>query len=139
MDEASAVTLLMNKLGRLVDSKDATELAIALDFMPLAIVQATAYISHQKPGCSVQQYLADFKNSDQKKKRGLLSREGGGLRRGREAKNSIILSWQLSFYHIRKTRLSAADLLCLISFFDRQGIPQALLRNQERGVGLKGK
>jgi hypothetical protein len=36
------------------------------------------------------------------------------------------------FEHIRQTRLLAAGLLLLMSFFDRQGIPETLLRRQER-------
>ena len=34
------------------------------------------------------------------------------------------------FDHIREIRPSAADLLSLMSFFDRQGIPEALLRSR---------
>jgi hypothetical protein len=60
-----------------------------------------------------------------------LNREGGQLRRDREAKNSIIITWQISFDYIREIRPSAADLLSLMSFFDRQGIPEALLRSQD--------
>jgi hypothetical protein len=44
MEEAHAITLFEKKLGNQSDSKDIVELVAALEFMPLAIVQAAAYI-----------------------------------------------------------------------------------------------
>ena len=46
-----------------------------------------------------------------------------------EAQNSIIITWQISFEHIRRSRPSATDLLSLMSLFDRQSIPEVLIRN----------
>lgn len=60
----------------------------------------------------------------------LLNYEVGPLYRDWEAKNSILLTWQISFDHIQGTRPSAAGLLSLMSFFDRQGIPESILRGQ---------
>jgi tetratricopeptide (TPR) repeat protein len=127
MDEAHAVTLLEKKLGMRGDGNDIAELVGALDFMPLAIVQAAAYIMQRAPRCSVQQYLEDFRNSNSRKT-SLLNHEAGHLRRDWGAKNSIITTWQISFDYICEVRLSAADLLSLMSFFDRQGIPETLIR-----------
>jgi tetratricopeptide (TPR) repeat protein len=42
----------------------------------------------------------------------------------------VLITWQISFDHIRSTRQSAAGLLSLMSFFDRQGIQEGLLRGQ---------
>jgi hypothetical protein len=122
MDEAHALALFKKKLGKQSESQDVAELAAALEFMPLAIAQAAAYISQRAPRYSVQQYLEEFRKSD-RKKTSLLNHEGGQLRRDREANNSIIITWQISFDYILQTRPSAADLLSLMSFFDRQGIP----------------
>ncbi|KAK2589403.1 hypothetical protein QQS21_012920 [Conoideocrella luteorostrata] len=129
MDEKDALQLFRNKLGQSDDENCVAELARALEHMPLAIVQAAAYILQRKPRCSVQKYLDEFRNSD-KRKTGLLGLEGGKLRRDAEAKNSILITWQMSFNYIRETRSSAADLLSLMSFCDRQGIPEILLRNR---------
>ncbi|KAL1853688.1 hypothetical protein Plec18170_005079 [Paecilomyces lecythidis] len=107
--------------------EDINELVAALEYMPLAIVQAASYIRQRAQRYSVKQYLAEFQRSD-RKKIDLLDRGGGELRRDREAKNSIILAWQISFDYIREIRPSAADLLSLMSFFDRQGIVDYLLR-----------
>jgi hypothetical protein len=127
MDGAHAVTLFEKKLGEPNDCKDTVELVAALEYMPLAIVQAAAYISQRAPWCSVTQYLEDFRKSD-RKRTSLLNYEGGKLRRDKEASSSIIVTWQISFNHIQQTRSSAADLLSLMSFFDRQGMPESLLR-----------
>ena len=45
MTPAQALTLFEKKLGSLGQGEDTAELAAALEFMPLAIVQAAAYIS----------------------------------------------------------------------------------------------
>ena len=131
MAPSNAVELLKKKLESTEqrNDKDLVELAAALEFMPLAIVQAAAYISQGESRCSVQQYLAEFRKSD-RRKTSLLDLEGGQLRRDGEAKNSIIITWQISFDHIHRTRPSAADLLSLMSFFDRQGIPKSLVRDR---------
>jgi len=132
MSEADALELFAKKLGG-NDGDDATELATALEFMPLAIVQAAAYISQRAPRYSVRDYLQDFRRSE-RKRTSLLNHEGGHegeqLRRDWEAKNSILITWQISFDYLQKIRPSAADLLSLMSFFDRQGIPETLLRNR---------
>jgi tetratricopeptide (TPR) repeat protein len=104
--------------------------------MPLAIVQAAAYIRERTPRCPVQQYMKEFRTSD-KKKTNLLTNDEGHLRRDWEAKNSILITWQISFDHILQTRRSAADLLSLMSFFDRQGIPEALVRNRRVAGGVE--
>ena len=134
MNDAEAILLFKNKLVNYgdVDCHDAAELVAELEFMPLAIVQATAYISQRTPRFSVQQYLETFRSND-KKKINLLNYDGGELRELRrdwEAKNSVMTTWQISFEHIKAIRPSAADLLSLMSFFDRQGIPERLLRSR---------
>lgn len=129
MDETEAQMLLEKKLHTEDSKSDTAELAAVLEYMPLAIVQAAAYILRGAPRCSVQQYLREFKKSEGKRT-SLLRRDEGQLRRDREATNSIIITWQISFEHIQQVRPTAADLLSLMSFFDRQGIPERLLRHQ---------
>ena len=141
MDSSNAIELLEKKLESTGQRNDKghMELATALEFMPLAIVQAAAYISQGESRCSVQQYLVKSRKSDSRKT-SLLDYEGGQLRRDGEAKNSIIITWQISFDHIHRTRPSAADLLSLMSFFDRQGIPESLVKNRARAEnGLRSR
>jgi hypothetical protein len=135
MDKVDAVALLEKKLGMQEDSvtdgniSDIGELAAVLEYMPLAIVQAAAYICQRAPRCSVSEYLDEFRKSD-REKTSLLDYKAGQLRQDREAKSSIIITWHISFEHIRQSRPLAADLLSLMSLFDRQGIPERLIRNR---------
>lgn len=126
MTNSEAIALLAKKLDGHPDDSDLCELAAILEFMPLAIVQAAAYIQRRAPRCSIREYINQFNHNDQART-GPLSYEAGHLRRDREAKNSIINSWQISFDHIRQRWPSASDLLSLMSFFDRQGIPEYVL------------
>ncbi|OAG09594.1 uncharacterized protein CC84DRAFT_1183887 [Paraphaeosphaeria sporulosa] len=129
MHDAAAHALLYKKLGDKVDRGGGiAELAAALEYMPLALVQAAAYIRERAPRSSVRQYLAEYRESDSRKT-SLLNQAAGHLRRDKAASNSVLLTWQISFDHISSSRRSAADLLSLMSFFDRQGIQEALLRN----------
>ncbi|KAL7808627.1 hypothetical protein V8C26DRAFT_423458 [Trichoderma gracile] len=49
-----------------------------------------------------------------------------------ETQDSILTIWQTSFRAVRAERSSAADLLALMSFFDRRGIPKWLLNLPRR-------
>ncbi|KAJ5493775.1 hypothetical protein N7463_009862 [Penicillium fimorum] len=124
-----AIVLLQKKLDCGIEREDLVRLVEELEFMPLAIVQAASYITHHSSRCSVSQYLEKLRQSDRQTIK-LLHHEGYHTHRDWEAKNSILLTWQISFDYIRRTRQSAADLLSLMSFFDRQGIPEELLRVQ---------
>ncbi|EED22761.1 kinesin, putative [Talaromyces stipitatus ATCC 10500] len=132
MDEANAKALLEKKLGindeDQDESQDVVELTAILGFIPLAIVQAAAYISDPDWGCSVREYLSEFWKCDGKKIH-LLDFVDGQFRRDWETKNSVLMTWQVSFNSIRQSRRSATDLLSLMSFFDCQGIPETLLHN----------
>ncbi|KGO66372.1 Tetratricopeptide-like helical [Penicillium expansum] len=80
MDETHAITLFEKKLGAQAASEDVIQLTAALEFMPLAIVQAAAYIKQRLPRLSVTQYLETFRRSDHQKT-SLLQYEGGQLRK----------------------------------------------------------
>ncbi|TKA49660.1 hypothetical protein B0A54_00328 [Friedmanniomyces endolithicus] len=126
MDEEHALTLLEKRLGQQTNRTELLALASALDFMPLAITQATAYIKSVAPRCSVPQYLEQLERSS-RSKTNLLSANSEELRRDHEAKNSIMLALQISFEHLYQFRRSAADLLSLMSFYHHQEIPEFLL------------
>ncbi|KAJ6120892.1 hypothetical protein N7523_005172 [Penicillium sp. IBT 18751x] len=131
MERSEALELLQRKLGQLIDNQEGQQLVTALEFTPLAIVQAASYIRNRTPRYSVSQYLRDFQASDRKATR-LLKNQAGQLYRDWEAENSILMTWQISFDYIRETKPSAAKLLSLMSFFDRQGIPENLVRHQPK-------
>jgi hypothetical protein len=97
--DTHAITLFEKKLGAQATREAVLELTTALEFMPLAIVQAAAYIKQRLPRLSVTQYLESFRRSDHQTT-SLLYHEGGHLRRDPEAKNSILITWQISFDYI---------------------------------------
>ncbi|GLA67705.1 hypothetical protein AtubIFM54640_000950 [Aspergillus tubingensis] len=127
MSKSEAVELLQKKSRLQEEGEKAGELVEELEFMPLAIIQAAAYIYRQGSRCSISQYLERFREN-YKRATKLLEYEPGYHYRDWEAKSSILATWQISFDYIQETRQSAADLLSLMSFFDRQGIPENLLQ-----------
>ncbi|KGO43730.1 hypothetical protein PEX1_088330 [Penicillium expansum] len=80
MDTSHAVTLPRKKLTSTPNEQDIKKLTEALDFMPLAIVQAAAYIACRAPRCSVLEYLEEFEKNDQRTTM-LLNHEAGQSRR----------------------------------------------------------
>ncbi|KAK1837667.1 TPR domain protein (kinesin light chain), partial [Colletotrichum chrysophilum] len=132
MDESEALQLLQHKLREHYDGDVAPHLVQALEYMPLAITQAAAYILRQAPLVSLSTYLTEFQRSE-KKKAGLLNKDMGDDRRDLSASNSIITTWRITFDKIRQERQSAADLLVFMSFFNPQGIPDWVIRSYQRG------
>ncbi|CAG8093494.1 unnamed protein product [Penicillium salamii] len=131
MEKLEAIELLQRKAELPAETPDIQELVEELDFMPLAIIQAASYIVHREPCCTVSQYLEKLRKSEGSARK-LLDYDAGDLFRDWEAKNSILVTWQISFDHIRRIRPSATDLLSLMSFFDRQGISEDLLRFHDK-------
>lgn len=127
MVRMDALILLGKKLSSLMDTDMAADLVQALDHVPLAISQAAAYIQARAPRSSPKKYLAEFRQSERKKSK-LLQHDARDLRRDGGVSNAILKTWQISFEHILSKRASAADLLSLMSFFDRQGIPEWALK-----------
>ncbi|KAI4156319.1 MAG: hypothetical protein LQ340_000374 [Diploschistes diacapsis] len=139
MSEAQATELCKKKLGSEVPQidEDIAKLVVVLEFMPLAIVQAAAYILQLAPLCSVREYTQKFQKSDRSKAK-LLDSDGGYFHSDGEVKKPILRTWQIPFEHILQARPSAANLLSLMSFFDSQGIPEALVRNRSRTNKARG-
>jgi tetratricopeptide (TPR) repeat protein len=129
MDEDHALKLLRKKLQTNFDEDDGKTLLQVLDYMPLAITQAAAFISQRTPRVTVSKYLHDLKKSDTERL-WLLNKNIIDTRRDGNSSNSIIATWQISFENICKERPSAARLLSLMSLFDRQGIPKSLLEHR---------
>ncbi|KAJ5671003.1 P-loop containing nucleoside triphosphate hydrolase protein [Penicillium longicatenatum] len=130
MSEKYAARLFEKKFGEKATNEDVIRLTEALDFMPLAIVQAAAYIKQRFPRLSIISYVEQFRKSNRQKTR-LLRYDELDHRRDSEASSSILTTWQIAFDHIQKIRPTAADLLSLMSFFDRQGIPESLLQEEK--------
>ncbi|RDL35922.1 uncharacterized protein BP5553_06534 [Venustampulla echinocandica] len=136
MDESQALGLFRNKLEHASNEEGAPDLLRALDYIPLAITQAAAFIN-RRVQMTASGYLDDFRGND-KKRESLLNWDSGDLRRDKGASNSVVLTWQMSFECIREQRRSATDLLSIMSFFNPQGIPKWILRRHSRSVAKTG-
>ncbi|CAN9459336.1 unnamed protein product [Alternaria sp. RS040] len=132
MDEEEGLQLLRNKLQDPPVQESAIDLLRALDYIPLAVVQAAAYIN-RRGRMTVAGYLAEF-GKDSKKRESLLNWDAGELRRDESASNSVVTTWQMSFEQIQRERRSAAELLSLMSFFNAQSIPESVLRKHSRAA-----
>ncbi|KAG7432247.1 Kinesin light chain [Fusarium oxysporum f. sp. raphani] len=130
MDDTQGFQLLRNKLKGDFDMDAAADLLRALNYIPLAVTQAAAYINRRAPRASVKTYLDTFRESD-KKKGSLLNRDAGDLRRDETVSNSVFTTWQVTFEQIRRERPSAANLLSFMSFFNPQRIPEFVLHNYD--------
>lgn len=104
MNSEDALKLFENKLGGDEGSDnvdDAAELLVEIEFMPLAIVQAAAYISRRKPRYSVRECLQGFRESD-RKRTSLLDYNGKQLRRdGRQRIQSLLRGRYHSIISVR--------------------------------------
>ena len=117
MDEGVAMDLLHKKLQGDFNENDAKRLLHTLDYMPLAITQAAAFISQRGPHTTLFKYLQDLQKSDADRAR-LLNKHVTDTRRDGKASNSIITTWQISFENICKENPSASQLLSLMCLFD---------------------
>lgn len=108
------------------DQEEASELVGELENLPLAISQAGAYIK-EVWRFSIPKYLAIYRRSNEDRA-ALLNKDKEDLRRDGGVPNSVITSWELSFNQIRGNSSDSADLLSLMSYFNRQAIPQFLIQ-----------
>ncbi|KAJ5884884.1 hypothetical protein N7495_009394 [Penicillium taxi] len=113
---------------------DEKALVQALEYIPLAITQAAAYIANRLPFITVSIYLQLFNESESKQMRLLQNEDSADLRRDPTIRYAVITTWQLSFEQIRQERPAAINLLALMSMFDRQGIPEDLVRDYEQDI-----
>ena len=105
---------------------DTRNLLEALEYLPLAISQAAAFISENP--VTLSEYLEILRKSDSDTQE-LLNEDLGDLRRDKESENSVIKTWKISFDLISEREPRAAEILSLMAVLDRQGIPKALLQD----------
>ena len=78
---------------------------------------------------TVSKYMEILVKNDSERA-ALLQKDVRDARRDRQASNSIIMTWHVTFTHLRQAHDSAARLLALMSLFDREAIPDHLLKGQ---------
>ncbi|KAK2598195.1 hypothetical protein QQS21_005672 [Conoideocrella luteorostrata] len=140
MDESESIQLLGTFTD--IDTHEASfvelsTLSSRLEHLPLALVQAAAFI--QANGISIKKYLQLLEESDQSLV-SLLSKEFESIGRDSEAPQAVAQTWIISFRLIWEQNTLAGSLLSLMSLFDKQAIPMAFLSHyaaQERNGGPK--
>lgn len=126
MTALEAESLLGHRIGGMAAPDEQKVLLEELDYLPLAITQAASYMT--ETGITMAEYLAEYRESKESKMH-LLSHEFSDLGRGERPLESVTATWKVSFEYIRLKNPRAAEILSLMSFFDRQSIPQSLLIN----------
>ncbi|KAJ5993903.1 FabD/lysophospholipase-like protein [Penicillium sp. IBT 35674x] len=135
MDESGALNMMQNYLMYPNQIKcDACllpGLLRKLTYLPLAIVQATAYLN--ETGESLKTYEALLSNQDDELIE-LLSEhfEDDGRYSGTE--NAVAKTWLISFEQIRRRSSLAFEYLGLMACVDPKGIPRSLLPLPERST-----
>ena len=127
LDMQEGKSLIRLKLPKNINFTDeeASELLTELELLPLAITQATAFISENN--VALVAYIARLRASELIK---LLDQNLPDSRRDIYASSSIKQTWKLSFDHTEKNDQRAAYTLSLMAVLDRQAIPKSLLRKE---------
>ena len=129
MEEEDALTLLHTRVPFGEASRaDAKALVHALERIPLAITHAAAYIKTRASTTTIATYLDLFRESEANQVHLLSRKEWKDIRRDHSIRDAVIATWQISFQHIQAAEPQAADLLALMSMYDKQGIPRWLLQ-----------
>jgi tetratricopeptide (TPR) repeat protein len=129
MDELLSVDLVRKTLDVEDTQKDdIRDLVALLDYLPLALVQAAAYI--QENSLSVRKYISMLSAGNRHVVK-LLSENFEAFGRDSQIPNAVAATWMISFDHIRRIRPRAAGLLSLMAFLDRLSIPQDFLLDED--------
>jgi tetratricopeptide (TPR) repeat protein len=126
MSKAEAKQLMARRISdkALLDEEDAvSELLELLTYLPLAIVQAAAFINSNQ--LSMSDYVSLFNHADTTKE--LFSERFEDPSRYRETESTIARTWHISFRQILNQDPLAARYLFFIACIDRINIPQSLL------------
>ncbi|KAG8361964.1 hypothetical protein FVEN_g411 [Fusarium venenatum] len=125
MDEYEATQLLRQGLHHGDEYLETLlQLSSRLEFLPLALVQAAAFI--QENCITVDEYL-ELLNGSEDDIIQLLDEEFEAVGRDSDTPRAVAQTWMLSFQQIEKQYPFAAEVLSLMSLFDRQAIPLEFL------------
>ena len=137
MDQEESCQLISKRLeDDNLDTKQITLLTALLENLPLALVQAAAFI--QQNSLTVTKYIQLLEEGDHSLIE-LLSQPFEEEGRDSSVPNAVTATWSVSFKQIDKQYPHASDLLSLMSFFDRQRIPRLFVAyNEEQEDGEEG-
>jgi len=104
----------------------AEAIVIAMDFLPLALDQAGAYI--EEVGCSLTTYLEIYHTHRAQ----LLHRRGQVLS---DHPEPVATTWSLNFQQVEQANPAAAELLRLCAFLEPDAIPEELISEGSAALG----
>jgi tetratricopeptide (TPR) repeat protein len=108
----------------LLDTEAAAKLLDLLGYLPLAIVQAAAYMNEND--ISITDYT-DLYNGSEKEIIDILSEDFEDQGRYRDIQNSIAKTWLISFNQIQRQTPLAIEYLSFMACLLNQDIPQSIL------------
>ena len=115
-----------------IDEALSHQLLSTLDFLPLAITQAAAFLVENQ--ISIADYL-DMLQKDDSEMKDFLAIDIYDPARDSDLSNSILQTWKVSFDQIKKQKPLAAEILSLMAVLDRQAISDRLLY-QGKNIGI---
>ncbi|KAJ5524954.1 TPR repeat protein [Penicillium frequentans] len=127
MPEKETIDLLEKSLVRQSPScsrETMTNFVTELEYLPLAITQAAAYINVNKS--SISEYLRLFKNTEHDAIT-IMSTNYGDKTRYQNLTNAVAKTWTITFNKILERDTLAADLLAFISCIEWRTIPYSIL------------
>jgi hypothetical protein len=127
VDQITATKILEKSLIQkdlLHDSDTTTALLEQLEFLPLAINQAAAYINENE--IMLSDYLSLLKQRETDAAE-LLSEDFQDDGRYDETRNPVLTTWLISFQQIRDLDTLAADYLSFMACINPRDIPQSIL------------
>lgn len=130
MTSSEAIQLFETVAGRkLVEDEleDANALLVELDWLPLAISQAAAYIRRREGEAPIKEYLSKLEQT--KKRWKILQTSHADRHRRSEVSNSILHTWTISIDLIHRENEMAYKILHILAFLDSQRIPLAILES----------
>ncbi|KAL8318561.1 hypothetical protein RB597_005713 [Gaeumannomyces tritici] len=127
MEAGEAVKLLETMRNQAIDDAErdnASELLAELDWLPLAISQAAAYMRRTRT--PIKEYLSKLKGG--KRRWRILRASEPDVHRRCEVSNSILETWNISIEHIRQENEMAYNILHILAFLDNQNIPEQMMK-----------
>lgn len=127
MTEAETTQLLRTLLeDENVAPAEASLLSSRLEHLPLALAQAASFILENSTSIKAYVGLLDKSDSSMVDR---LSEPFEAVGRDTETLHALTATWAISFEHIERQKPMASNVLYLMSFFDRQGIPKQFVWN----------
>ncbi|OJJ72316.1 hypothetical protein ASPBRDRAFT_41999 [Aspergillus brasiliensis CBS 101740] len=130
LDTHHGQDLLASKVESQQDPDAAKELIEELSGVPLAIVQAAAFMQHN--GIDANEYLQMYRESPQWKMDLLSEDFEDGIRDSGSNKNPIATTWFISFEFIDRTFPIAGEILRRMSLLESQAIPIFLIVESDK-------